>query len=167
MITNHKQRGHLRGHLRGFTLIELLVVIAIIGILSAVVLAALNTARSKGNDASIKTDLTSIQEEAALYYDSNSQSYGTFAAATCPTSYVASSTSMFTADQTIVNAINGIKTNQSNTLAATCYASTSNGGVWYAYAQLTTNNTQYWCVDSTGQSKQENGTPVNASFACS
>src|SRR5665648_500452 len=52
----------------GFTLIELLVVIAIIGILSAVVLASLNTARTKGQDAAIKSNLDSARVQAELFY---------------------------------------------------------------------------------------------------
>ena len=45
---------------RGFTLIELLVVIAIIGMLSSVILASLNTARSKSRDARRLEDLKQI-----------------------------------------------------------------------------------------------------------
>ncbi|MEK7086197.1 MAG: type II secretion system protein, partial [Patescibacteria group bacterium] len=61
----------------GFTLIELLVVIAIIGILSSVVLASLNTARNKGSDAAIQTDISGIRTQAQLYSNANGNSYGT------------------------------------------------------------------------------------------
>ena len=50
----------------GFTLIELLIVIAIIGILSAVVVASLNSAREKGKIATIKSTLKQLYNQAAL-----------------------------------------------------------------------------------------------------
>ena len=54
---------------QGFTLIELLVVIAIIGLLSSVVLASLNSARTKARDAKRLTDFRSVQLAMNLYYD--------------------------------------------------------------------------------------------------
>ena len=55
---------------KGFTLIELLVVIAIIGILAAVVLASLNTARDSANDAAGKVQLGEVRNQAEIYYTS-------------------------------------------------------------------------------------------------
>jgi prepilin-type N-terminal cleavage/methylation domain-containing protein len=59
---------------KGFTLIELLVVIAIIGLLSSIVLASLNSARAKANDAKRIADLNGIGKALQLYYDK----HGTF-----------------------------------------------------------------------------------------
>ncbi|MFM2374662.1 MAG: hypothetical protein RLZZ234_657 [Candidatus Parcubacteria bacterium] len=63
---------------------ELLVVIAIIGILASVVLASLNSARNKGADAAIKSNLNNARSQAELYYDNNAGSYATVCTNTSP-----------------------------------------------------------------------------------
>ena len=65
-------RNMLNRKERGFTLIELLVVIAIIGILAAVVLVSLNSARQKSRDARRIADIRQIQTALELYYNDNS-----------------------------------------------------------------------------------------------
>ena len=154
---------------QAFTLIELLVVIAIIGILSAVVLASLNTARAKGADANIKANLNGIRSQSALYYDTASASYGSaaYAVASCPdiTNTSASTVSVFH-DPNVKAAIaqaatqaGGVVSGATTTLViskSSCQSSLTAGyDGWAAAVVLKSLNTNAWCVDSSGNAKVE------------
>ncbi len=184
MITTNNKRGHLRGHLRGFTLIELLVVIAIIGILSAVVLAALNTARSKGNDAAVKSNLTTIETQSAIYYDSNSNAYSTASAATTAigvsgawaTTNCTLAGTLFV-DPNIAAAITSANAATSPTNSTKCAivsgSSGSYGGLgstvfasaWGVYAPIQNPSGNYFCVDSTGKAEVISSAPAAVTAA--
>lgn len=134
---------------RGFTLIELLVVIAIIGVLSAVVLASLNTARSKGNDAGVKANLATVGTQAALYLSDNANSYGAFSLGTCPTTV---NTDSLFGNTTIVNAIAAALTDAGGSGTATCAATATAYAVAVSRpVNATASTSAYWCVDSTGE----------------
>jgi len=141
-------RGHSRIS-RGFTLIELLVVIAIIGILSAVVLASLNTARTKGNDAGVKANLNTVGTQAALFLSDN-DGYGTFdngigAPDTCPV-IDASGTSVFH-NSTVEKAIAAALVDSSGGVTACLSTDTAYAA---AVSRPDSTNSTYWCIDSSG-----------------
>jgi prepilin-type N-terminal cleavage/methylation domain-containing protein len=77
----------LRKRQFGFTLIELLVVIAIIGILAAVVLVSLGSARQKSRDARRISDIHQMQTALELYFNdcgAYPAALDTAAAGSCP-----------------------------------------------------------------------------------
>ncbi len=139
---------------KGFTLIELLVVIAIIGILSSVVLASLSTARNKGADARIQSQLQAMRAQAELY----SANGAAWTSAVCVTNSapIAEGTTqtgttrfgtLFSDNGGLGKLLVGLTSAQCASAAGT----PSNGAQWAVAAPLAT--TGYWCVDSTGVSK--------------
>jgi len=130
---------------KGFTLIELLVVIAIIGILSSVVLASLNSARQKGQDAAIKQNLNNMRAQTEMYFDNNDYTY-----------YVSEGDNVCLSDEGLKEGYDkAVKISGDD--SGHCDVDTG-GESWFALVKLKTKNADgeivAWCVDSKGLSEE-------------
>ena len=142
---------------KGFTLIELLVVIAIIGILSSVVLASLTTARSKGQDAAVQSQLSNMRAQAELLYSNSNNTYGPYLAKTACVS--TASANMF--GTTTTGSLNTLITGVLGTVASantSCAVgntgeSAGTGSSWAVAAVTPSDANKVFCVDSGGVSK--------------
>ena len=146
---------------KGFTLIELLVVIAIIAILSAIVLVAINSARSKGKDSGAISQMNQARNQAEIYYTKEGNYLGLCNPDNPDGAYPLIESAMKTIgfeenteDFILCEEISGIKVDSPYGNARCRVSSDILEPLWAAHVPLLKKSKsglpQYYCVDSTG-----------------
>jgi prepilin-type N-terminal cleavage/methylation domain-containing protein len=148
---------------KGFTLIELLVVVAIIGILASVVLASLNSARTKGSDAAIKAALSGARAQGEIFYDAGQTYLNVCTAGTNNIGPMILNAAQKLASGATVSAVAWLPGNTGVAGNAVCHDSAT---AWGAMVSLKSSTTDGWCVDSTGKSEQTTTVLAAGAYAC-
>jgi type IV pilus assembly protein PilA len=126
---------------KGFTIIELIVVIAIIAVLATIVMINVTSYIAKSRDSAIKGNLAGAMTGFAMYAETNTTGITACADANVSTPYNAAA------------ALSG---------AESCADGVTGGG-FCACAQLLSDTTKYFCVDSAGHKTE---TTVACSTDC-
>ncbi len=167
----------MKKYTRGFTLIELLVVIAIIGILASIVLVSLNSARNKGKDARIISDVQQVRTALESGYNGSGYPDLNYVAANCNAASVVTTnlatmsngsagncTNSSGPQNTIINQL----VSDAQTQGGNIFVTVANGNNAYAlFGRLSSVATNYFCIDSTGKTNQsDNGTTAAGAPTC-
>lgn len=157
---------------KGFTILELLVVVAIVGLLTAIFIGYLNSARNKGGDAGVKANLRNAIPQAEIIYGTRTANKDSYTNV-CTNGVISGETTITGIGAFILAAAkaNGYSSYAINAIGTTSTATCNNSAsAWAAEVPLkSAGANQMWCVDSLGRSKQKTGTSLTtaATTVCS